>query len=253
MSVSLMSAVFASETLKPTERLVMLALADHADDEGRCYPSIPRLCQRTGLGERAVQTNIRSLCDAGYLTVEQGGGRGRSNLYVLDLNPASKTPFEENTAQETPFLDTETPHINPETPHMVRETPQQMHPEPSRTIINRQEPSKGSAESRLPDGWIPSPSMIAFAKEKGLTEPEIQEFAYDFQSYWSDRRDKGAKKTERGWEQTWRNRINDRLAVVIRNRRALRSQDTGRMAGTEKAAEYADFAARYVSSKAANG
>ena len=49
MSIRIMAAVFESKTLGPTERLVMLALADHADDDGKCYPSVLRLCERTGL------------------------------------------------------------------------------------------------------------------------------------------------------------------------------------------------------------
>lgn len=89
MSIRLMSAIFESATLGPTERLVMLALADHADDEGRCYPSISRLCQRTGLSERAVQTNIRKLVQQGYIRIIPGGGKGNANLYFVSANPAT--------------------------------------------------------------------------------------------------------------------------------------------------------------------
>src|SRR5690606_40080416 len=81
MSVKIMSAVFESETLAPTERLIMLALADHADDTGRCYPSISRLGRRTGLSERAVQTNIRKLVNQGYIRVIAGGGKNNTNVY----------------------------------------------------------------------------------------------------------------------------------------------------------------------------
>ncbi|PHQ71452.1 MAG: hypothetical protein COB97_01995 [Paracoccus sp.] len=45
MSVRIMSAVFESRELGSTARLILLALADHADDEGRCYPSIARLSE----------------------------------------------------------------------------------------------------------------------------------------------------------------------------------------------------------------
>lgn len=78
-----MSAVFESETLGPTERLIMLALADHADDEGRCYPSIGRLCRRTGLKDRSIQNNLKSLSDQGYIRVVHNGGKSGSNLYFV--------------------------------------------------------------------------------------------------------------------------------------------------------------------------
>lgn len=98
MSVKVMSAVFESKTLGPTERLIMLALADHCDDAGRCYPSNARLCERTGLSERAVRTNIRALEDAGYLTVQIGVGQGGANVYHVrpdggqQMPPAANAP-----------------------------------------------------------------------------------------------------------------------------------------------------------------
>jgi len=98
MSVKVMSAVFDSKTLGPTERLIMLALADHCDDAGRCYPSNARLCERTGLSERAVRTNIRALEDAGYLTVQVGVGQGGANVYHVrpeggqQMPPAANAP-----------------------------------------------------------------------------------------------------------------------------------------------------------------
>jgi hypothetical protein len=104
MSIKLMSAVFESKTLGPTERLIMLVLADHADDEGKCYPSVSRIKDRTGLSERAVQTNIKKLIDQGYIRVDFGGGKSKSNLYFVSANPAADAPYE------------------------VKQTPQQMHP-----------------------------------------------------------------------------------------------------------------------------
>ncbi len=90
-----MSAVFESKTLGPTERLVMIALADHADDSGRCYPSNSRLCERTGLSERAVRQNVRSLEAAGYLTVMIGAGRAGANVYIIRPDGAGNAPRQE--------------------------------------------------------------------------------------------------------------------------------------------------------------
>lgn len=95
MSVKIMSAVFESETLGPTERLIMLALADHADDAGRCYPSISRLCSRTGLAQRTVQTNIRKLQDQGYIRIIPSAGQGGANLYFVTATPAADAPPQE--------------------------------------------------------------------------------------------------------------------------------------------------------------
>lgn len=130
-----MSAIFDSLTLGPTERLVMLALADHADDEGKCYPSILRLCDRTGLSERAVQNNIKKLVSQGYLSVNIGGGKGNANLYFVSPNPAANAP----RTRCTPAPDA------PQTPQQVRPNPAPDAPEPSVTII---EPSiRGAADA----------------------------------------------------------------------------------------------------------
>lgn len=92
MSIRLINKVFESETLGPTERLIMLALADHADESGRCYPSIHRLCKRTGLKERSVQANLKKLSDQGYLKTIIGGGKGKANLYMVFPYPAADAP-----------------------------------------------------------------------------------------------------------------------------------------------------------------
>lgn len=132
----MIAAVFESETLGPTDRLVMLALADHAGDDGICYPSIARLCQRTGLGERAVQGIIKRLKDAGHITAKIGGGRGNATAYTIRLNPAPDAPIE--TPHQMPPIS-----INPAfgalNPADYSLNPAPDAPEPYRTVI---EPKK---------------------------------------------------------------------------------------------------------------
>lgn len=164
MSIRLMSAIFKSETLGPTERLVMLALADHADDDGRCYPSIARLRQRTGLSERAVQTNIRKLVDQGYIRIIPGGGKGNPNLYFVSANPAADAP----RTKCTPAADA------PQTPQEMRPNPAADAPEPSRTTI---EPSRGGEEgaraTAVVDAPGPGPSLVSqLADALGFNDPK---------------------------------------------------------------------------------
>lgn len=136
MSVRLMAAVFESETLGPTERLIMLALADHADDKGRCYPSIERLCQRTGLSQRAIQTNIRKLTESGYIVVQHGGGKGRANVYLVRANPATDAGYgNENPAPDAGYKPRTKCRVSGQTPHLLRSNPAADAPQPSGTII----------------------------------------------------------------------------------------------------------------------
>lgn len=121
MSIKVMSSIFESD-LPPGKRLVMLALADHANDEGVCYPSISRLCLRTGMKERTVQTHIRELEADGYLSRDMNKGRSGSNLY--HLTPAKSAPPQELRPAEN----------NTPPPQKTARTPAKSAPKPSRTI-----------------------------------------------------------------------------------------------------------------------
>lgn len=66
------------------QKLLLYALASRADHAGRCWPSVRRLCQDTGLSRRAVQIHLGLLTDRRALVRE--GRRGRSNIYRLTLH-----------------------------------------------------------------------------------------------------------------------------------------------------------------------
>ena len=44
-----------------SQKIVMLALADQANDEGMCWPSIATLARRCSKAERTVQVTLRQL------------------------------------------------------------------------------------------------------------------------------------------------------------------------------------------------
>lgn len=85
-----MTWVWDNSSAGGTERLVLLAIADCADDTGaNAWPSIATLARKTRLDERTVQRVIRRLADAGQLRVEAcAGGRG-SNRYALVMGAPS--------------------------------------------------------------------------------------------------------------------------------------------------------------------
>lgn len=87
-----MSLVWHDESLGATDKIVMLSLADHADDEGYCYPSIARLTRRTGLTARTVQNVTKRLQETGRLSIELNAGRSGSNLYRVTPSPAANAP-----------------------------------------------------------------------------------------------------------------------------------------------------------------
>jgi hypothetical protein len=70
-------------------RMIVLALAHDADDEGFCFPSVAYLAQKCGLDERTVQRMLRKLEREQYVFVEQRRRQNRastSNGYRLRFN-----------------------------------------------------------------------------------------------------------------------------------------------------------------------
>lgn len=63
--------------------LVLLALADHADDEGYAWPNRETLSQKARLKERQVINVLATLTQAGDLAYLPGDGRGRQSLYCV--------------------------------------------------------------------------------------------------------------------------------------------------------------------------
>lgn len=66
--------------IPPSPKVVLVALADQADDAGTCWPSIPSLCQRTSLGRTAVIEAVKWLEKAGLVSVSRDA---RCNRYVV--------------------------------------------------------------------------------------------------------------------------------------------------------------------------
>jgi len=163
MSVKIMAAVFDREDLDASERLVMLCLADHADDDGVCYPSVARLCKRSSLSERTVQGTIKKLIARGFLSVEYGGGRSGTNRFTVRANPAASAPpqnLHPRSICATP-------------PQMTAKNPAAAAPKPSRTI---NEPSCSNARAAL-CAVLPDDVADAFIAHRNAKRAKLTDHA----------------------------------------------------------------------------
>jgi hypothetical protein len=81
--------------LPPMEKLVLLALADAANDEGHCWPSATTVMRKSGQGERTVRRCIQSLIKNGHLT--QRIRSGTSSVFTVHPchsgTPATAAPL----------------------------------------------------------------------------------------------------------------------------------------------------------------
>jgi len=84
MSIRWMSAVWMKSPYRGERLLLHLALADFANDEGTCFPSVRTLARKARCSEVWARQSLQEMVSDGLLEVlERGGGRGRSNLYRL--------------------------------------------------------------------------------------------------------------------------------------------------------------------------
>lgn len=90
MSVHLTSRVWRIEGLKPMGKLVLLKLADNANDDGVGWPSVGRICRETGASRPTVQRWIGAFEKAGWLTRKQR--EDSSNVYTLTLPQSEAAP-----------------------------------------------------------------------------------------------------------------------------------------------------------------
>jgi hypothetical protein len=76
------------QKLPPTPKLVLMALADAADDHGVCWPSVTTLARKCSVSPRTVQRMLKVLDEQELLVAEsrhrQSGARS-SNRYLLQL------------------------------------------------------------------------------------------------------------------------------------------------------------------------
>ena len=99
---------YRADHVKPCRKKVgdNRAIADHADNDGRCFPGIKSLCLKMRLKERQVQDLIKRLEKKNVFNVERGNGRGHLTEFKMkkvqdsaSITPTKKvqktTPIEE--------------------------------------------------------------------------------------------------------------------------------------------------------------
>ena len=87
MSVRATNWAWSLEEVMGSEALVLLALADQANDEGFCWPSQEKLAPKARQSVSTLRRSLRSLEKMGLLTtITRSSTRGRrSNLYLLHI------------------------------------------------------------------------------------------------------------------------------------------------------------------------
>ena len=102
MSILQMVYAWKVQDISGTDKLVLLALADWANDQGLCWPSLDTLAGKSSLNVRTVSNAIKRLEQGGFIRRETEVGKGTKYwLTVKDpCAPELNTPLHE--VQTTP-------------------------------------------------------------------------------------------------------------------------------------------------------
>ena len=78
---ALLNAAFDAECDEPSDKLVLVYLADRANVNGKAWPHLPTIVRHTGLGRSTIIEAIKRIEARGHLTV--GRKAGCSNRYLI--------------------------------------------------------------------------------------------------------------------------------------------------------------------------
>lgn len=143
--------------MPPTPKAVLISLADNANDQGVCWPSIATISERTCFSERAVQNAIKWLESTGALQADRSNGRHTS--YTVTPKTYRQPPQEMHPAGDAP-------------PHQMHHTPAGGAPDPRSRCVgppqevptNRKEPSlepSGNRKGKARDDLIGVEQLVA--------------------------------------------------------------------------------------------
>lgn len=183
MSVRVMTAAWAAD-LPAGDKLVLLALADCANDEGHCWPGIASLCRKTGKSERSLQGALIALEQAGQITREQIPGKGCNySVHPRKIcTPAKSAP----------------PQKLPQPPQKLRQTPAKSAAKPSK---NHQEPSPIKRAHDLPANWEPVDFSEGSESRKVVDGWPPGEFAVQVEMFKAQHGKKGDRFLD--WQKAW--------------------------------------------------
>lgn len=176
MSVRVSTWVWHDTTAKGNDRLMLLALADNANDDGWCWPGIPQLVAKTMLGRSTVFRRLDVLESAGLVERFARADEGRSTVYRVAVPWSDATTWPRELGPHPGGSQFETPGGSRQRDGGVpRSGRGESHGRDYEPSVNRQEPSEGAARTkramRLPEGWKPTHAHADFAREHGLDLP----------------------------------------------------------------------------------
>ena len=119
MSMLLTAQAMKLKVGNPTRKLVLLKLADNANDKGECFPSYQHIADHCEVSRRSVISHIDVLIKMGLVEkkLRKNQDGSSSNLYILHLEKGS-----ENISPPSERISPPSENISPITNHSINQS-----------------------------------------------------------------------------------------------------------------------------------
>lgn len=151
MSIEVLNLAFYVTGLTPTQKAILIALANYANpDGGHAFPSVKRMSLMTSCGERTVRRALSDLRDMRLIEVVEESKRHKTTEYQLDLQQMQVLQLRPDTAlglnksrpaRAAPLNDLDLPETTVDLP--------ERHPSTNtRVLLTKDYPKKGSVNDK---------------------------------------------------------------------------------------------------------
>jgi len=171
MSIRVTTWVWENTKAEGAELLVLLALAEHAGDDGSCYPSMKRIAERARLSLRGAQTAMRALEAKGAIRTSRNTGPHGCNRYTVVMSPAEAAPRLPDAAPRPPDAAPRLPDSAPR----ANSAPRPAEPAPRTDCAPPQmaTPTPANADMGGANGGMEPPQHLHPNRKEPLLKPSL--------------------------------------------------------------------------------
>ncbi len=238
MSLKHLSDTIYKVDLPCTTKMVLILLANYANEKSECYPSKAHLAKLGGMTERTVTNSMKKLIELGFVEViSQGGGihstdlegkkYGKVNRYRLAEipNPESNSPLE--TDMERDSKGDSNPESLSSNPENGSANPESLSSNPERDSYNSlidssidsqidskdilvvpPKPKKPKRATGVPDEFLVDQRMLDWLSANQITT----DWQIETNKFLDHHRAKGSKMAD--WVAAWRTWMRNSLTFA---------------------------------------
>ena len=166
-----------TQQINPSQKIVLLSLADRADEDGYCYPSIKRLELDCSMTRRTIQRNLAELEALNLIERKSrftGNGQTSNDFFLIGIvdRHGETKPQGDRAGRRKPIkssVSSDTPPAPPVTPRTIKQTSfnhqKKQQPAPEKTHEHHEQIRKESLKAIVERK---KPELLSEFKQRGF-------------------------------------------------------------------------------------